>query len=807
MKVSLSWLAEILGECLTVENVSYILQSAGIEVEQIDEVKTDFNNVAIGRIINHEKHPDADRLFVVDVDFGENVKRIVTAATNLSVGDIVPVALHGSKLSTGTTIKKSKLRGILSEGMFCSANELGFGKDHSGIMILNDEKFQIGADLVSILGEKDYVLDLAIPANRPDLMGVAGIAREIGAKLKLKLRINDFDCKYSNEPCPVKIKIDFLEGCPVYLGQWIENVQVKPSSPFIAERLKKVGIRPINNIVDCTNYVMHLFGHPLHAFDMNKINKNIIVRRAFDGERLRLLDTSEVSLNENDIVIADESGSIGLAGIMGGENSEISNETINVFLEAAIFNHVNIRRTSRRLGIRSEASIRFEKGLYWEDVSNIITFASSMIASITGATLHSNVEIEGTIPENSEKIFLVPEKVNSVLGTSFSKTDIQESLQNLNFKVDLKENGFNVIRPTYRLDIKEAADLVEEVARFQGFSKIPSTLPNEAMPGFLPKKIKFVNKIKNYFSSNGFTESICDSLISMEDIKKTNVTFAEGKDKSTSLLESEIIKVLSPLSEEHSVLRTSMLEPLTMLIKRHLNRQIYDISFFEIGKVFKKINDSFLEDYVLGSIATGRRQLNPWRLSGDDKNWSFYSFKGIFENFLRFFGLSAWHISPDVRDVFHPSISCAFVINNKKILEIGEVNPRILHNWDISQPFFYSELFLNEFFELMEFKNDKHNFSIFPAANRDISLLVPNEIFYSRIQDEIKILNCPILENIIVIDVYQGKGIPDNMKSITLSLTFRSDEKTLSNDEINEWVNIIVQKLKDNLAIIIRSEN
>ncbi|AEE14328.1 Phenylalanyl-tRNA synthetase beta chain [Thermodesulfobium narugense DSM 14796] len=805
MKVSLSWLSEILEESLDEYTVSNILQSSGIEVEQIDEVKTDFNKVVIGRIINHEKHPDADRLFVVDVDLGGEIKRIVTAATNLSVGDIVPVALHGSRLSTGTIIKKTKLRGILSEGMFCSPNELGFGKDHSGIMILNDEKFQIGSDLASVLGEKDYVFDLSIPANRPDLMSVVGVAREIGAKLRLKVKINDFECKDSNDFSPIKVRIDFPEGCLVYLGQWIEGVKVKPSSPFIAERLKKVGIRPINNVVDCTNYVMYLFGHPLHAFDMGKINNRIIVRRAFDNECLVLLDGSEVILNENDIVIADESGSIGLAGIMGAGNSEISNATTDVFLEAAIFNHVNIRRTSRRLGIRTEASIRFEKGLYWKDVSEIISFASKMIASVSDGILHKKIEIDGKVPESSKDIYLVPEKVNSILGTTFSKTDIQESLQNLGFKVECKDSSFRVSSPTYRLDIKEAEDLVEEVARFQGFDKIPSTLPGEPMPGFLPKKIELINKIKSYFANNGFTESISDSLISMEDVLKTNIISTDDIDKAT-FIENRVIKVLSPLSEEHSVLRTSMLEPLTMLLKRHLNRQIYDISFFEVGKVFKKINNSFLEENLLGLIATGKRQLDPWRLPVEDKNWSFYSFKGVFENFFRSFGIVDWEISSDVDYIFHPSISCAFVINDKKVLEIGEVNPRILHNWEINQTFFYAQLFVDEFLDLLEFKNVKHVFSVFPAATRDISMLVSKETFYSKIRNEIKMLECPILENISILDVYQGKGIPEDMKSITLSLRFRSEEKTLSNEEITEWVEKIIKKLKDNLGIQIRSE-
>uniref|UniRef100_A0A7C5P7F6 Phenylalanine--tRNA ligase beta subunit n=1 Tax=Thermodesulfobium narugense TaxID=184064 RepID=A0A7C5P7F6_9BACT len=809
MKVSLSWLSEILEESLEVQVVSNILQSVGIEVEEVNEIKPDFSKVVVGRIINHEKHPDADRLFVVDVDLGDSIKRIVTAATNLSVGDIVPVALHGSKLSTGTTIKRTKLRGILSEGMFCSANELGFGRDHSGIMILNDEQFKVGADLASVLGERDYLFELSVPANRPDLMSVVGVAREIGAKLKLKVNIKDFECIESNDLSPITVKIDYLEGCPVYLGQWIEDVKIKPSKTFIAERLKRVGIRPINNIVDCTNYVMYLFGHPLHAFDMDKINKGIIVRRAFDKEKLILLDGTEAILNENDIVIADNSGSIALAGIMGASNSEISTTTINVFLEAAIFNHVNIRRTSRRLGIRSEASTRFEKGLYWKDVSDILIFASKMIASVSGGILHKKIEIDGKIPESTKEIFLVPERVNSILGTSFSKTDIQESLQNLGFKVELREDAFKVKRPTFRLDVKEAVDLIEEVARFQGFEKIPSTLPSEPMPGFLPRKVEMINKIKNYFSNNGFTEAISDSLISMEDVFKTNKVFVEGKGNLDKPLfnESEIIKVLSPLSEEHSVLRTSILEPLTMLIKRHFNRQIYDISFFELGKVFKKSGDSFLEEDVLGAVATGKRHLDPWRLSVEDKNWSFYPFKGIFENFLRFFGVSNWEISSEVGCIFHPSISCAFVIGDKKILELGEVNPRILHNWEINQTFLYAQLFIDKFFEVLEFKDNKHVFSIFPAATRDISMLISNEIFYSKINNELKALNCPILENITILDVYQGHGIPENMKSITLSLRFRSEEKTLSNEEINEWLEKIIKRLKDNLGIQIRSES
>jgi phenylalanyl-tRNA synthetase beta chain len=802
MIISVNWLKEYVGIDIAPEELADKLTMAGLEVEGVEHRGKGLENVVVAEIVSMKPHPDATKLSLCDVSDGEKNYPIVCGASNMKSGDKVALAKIGTtlppgpKFPEGMTIKKAKIRGEVSEGMLCAENELGIGEENDGIMIL-PASARVGARLIDEIGLNDVIFEINVTPNRPDCLSVVGIAREVAALLGLKLNYPPPTVTESDEDIHQLAKVELLdrEKCPRYSCRVIKNVNIGPSPMWLKSRLESSGIRSINNVVDVTNYVLLELGQPLHAFDYDLVEgRKIIVRAAGEGEVITTLDGVEWKLAPEDLLICDGKRPVALAGVMGGSNTEVSDGTKNILLESAYFDPSAIRKTSRKTGLKSESSYRFERGVDPNGITKALDRAAELIRELSGGQAAKGRIDEYPATIEPSLVVLSLKRVNSILGTAIDAGEITRISEGLGFERAPASNGEITFRiPTWRVDVTREIDLIEEIARLYGYGNIPSTLPAVTMKseGADPAK-KVQGKFKEIFVSGGFSEAI-------------NFSF-EDYELLTLFGKTEALGILNPISSEGAVMRTSLLPGLIRNSVLNLNRQEQNVRLFEIGKIFIPAGKGELpvEITKIAAAATGRRQPELW----DKEEFDFFDFKNLLDK-----GFDALSISGKVKfrraaeiGFLHPGKSAVITAGGGDCGFIGELHPDLSDKLEISKRLYVMELDLDRI--AGEFGETRKAFTPlprFPAVRRDIALIIDEETPVSSILEEINGLDSKLIEDAEVFDVFTGSPVEKGKKSVAVSLQLRAQDKTLTEEEINKVQDKTIKKLQLALGADLRT--
>ena len=741
-------------------------------------------NLVIGKILECEMHPDSDHLHVCKVDTGSEVRQIVCGAPNVRKGLKVVVALPGAKLPGGITITSSMKRGVESDGMLCSMAELGLDskflkpEDKEGIHELPEDA-PVGENPIKYMNMDDGVIDFELTANRGDLLSILGMAYEVGAIYDKKVKDVELSHKESEKSVKdcFKVKVD-TENCKVFLAKKVENVEIKESPAFIKNRLMACGIRPINNVVDISNYVMLELGQPLHFYDADKLNGLIEVRMASENEKLTTLDNIERTLTTDDIVISDGKEAIGLAGVMGGLDTEITENTKNVIIESAIFDSVKVRKTAQKI-VRSEASNRFEKGLDPNRTYMAVERAAKLLEEIALGTV-----LEGTVEYNTEdmqdrKIDITYEKINAVLGTVIPNEDVLNVFTRLGFEYVEDGKNITVSVPRRRLDISIKEDLVEEVGRIYGVDNIESKVP--VMPIKMGSYDKVTREIRNKMVNLGLNETL--SYVLVNENEASNVAGYDRKEEVQS------IKLISPLTEERSTLRQSIITSLYKIYEYNVAHYNKAVSIFEIGKTFYKQNDTYNEENKLACLMTG----DFYQGIHEEKKADFFIIKGIAEEVLDYLGYAGRYsfvTSDKAGDMLHPGQSAVISVNNDIVGVIGKVHPKVS-----KEDIFVMEINLDKLLDKKTGKMKYKEISKYPTVNKDLSVIVENNLESMEIAKQIKKAAGSLLIESKVFDEYKGKGIEEGKKSLTYSLSFGANDRTLTDEEINKVLEKVIASL------------
>lgn len=744
--------------------------------------------LVIGEVLECEDHPDSDHLHLCKVNVGDEVLNIVCGAPNVRVGLKVIVALDGAVLPGGT-IKKGMIRGQESNGMLCSMAELGLEhkflteKDVNGIHELpNDAK--VGEDAIAYLNLDDEVIDFELTSNRGDLLSILGMAYEIGALYNKEVKNIDLSFKENNEDINDTFEIDIkTENCPLFLAKKVKNVTIKESPEFIKNRLIASGIRPINNVVDISNYVMLETGQPLHYYDADRLGNVLVVRMADDEEKLTTLDSIDRTLSNSDIVIATDNEVVGLAGVMGGLTTEIEEDTKDIIIESAIFQPTLIRKTSKKI-LRSEASTRFEKGLDPKRTYMAILRSCHLLEKYADAEIVGGMAEYNTLDMSDEVIPITVDKINKVLGITLEKNTILNIFMRLGFTYEENNDEILVTVPTRRTDISITEDLIEEVGRIYGIDNIigkQMTLPIK--PGSVNKNNRI---IRNKLAMLGLNETLSYALTPEKDVKKYSTD------------EFEIVKVLDPMSEERNTLRHSLIPSLMNIYEYNKARGNKDICIYEIGKGFGKVNGEYQEENKLAILMTGA-----YSLGLNTKKVNFYVLKGILEELLEYLGYQNRY-SLKVEDIpteLHPGQSASIILNNVKIGIIGKVHPSVTKD-DI----YVLEINLEKMFTFRVKQMQYREISKFPGINKDMAFIIDKKIPASDIMTVIKKEGGKLLKNISIFDVYEGEKLGENERSIAFSLTFEDANRTLNEEEVMEIFNKIITGVENKLSAKIRDK-
>ncbi len=798
MKASVEWLREYSDIDVSCEELGDILTMTGSKVEEIDQKGNDIKNVVVGKILEIKKHPNADKLVVTKVDIGNETLQIVTGAKNIKENDIVPIAKDGAELPGGKKIVKSPLRGIDSCGMMCSVGELGLDvKDYpnqieDGIMILpKSYEKDLGKDIVDVLNLREEVIDFEITPNRPDCLSIEGLGRETAASLGKPFKnprknLDELKIEDKKEIEGLKVDITAPDLCYRYIARVVKNVKIGPSPEWMVRRLKACGVRSINNIVDITNYVMLELGQPMHAFDINSIEgKHITVRRAKNGEKITTLDEVERTLDENDLVIADEKKPVAIAGVMGGLNSEIEETTKTVVFESAMFYGGNVRKTAKKVGLRTESSSRFEKGLSSENTLRAINRAVELVELLgAGEPVDGKIDVYPT-KQKINKIKLDVDRINNLLGTNISKQKMIDILAKIDIKV---ENDF-AIAPYFRMDLAFVADIAEEIARFYGYDKLDTTLIKAATTlGVRTKEQKIEKKIEDVLVNSGLSEIYTYGFVGEKDLEKSKI--------SKDLIENTIT-ITNPLSDEYKLMRPTTIPSMMQILALNNNRKNQNVKLFDISRNYKNVN---------GEIEKGEIPLQENILTigmyGDDVD--FYTLKGLIENVLEVSNVNTYDIQKETKnESYHPGRCANIKVGMDVIATIGEVHPEVLMNYDINKKCYLAEVNITKIVKYSKQNKKYHEVPKFPAVERDIAIIVDEKIEVGEIEKAIirktrKLLKGKkSLEELKLFDIYRDEKIGENKKSVAYSLVFRDSSKSLSDDEINPVMEEITKELEN----------
>lgn len=745
-------------------------------------------NLVIGEVIECVNHPDSDHLHVCKVNVGNEILQIVCGAPNVRTGLKVIVALDGANLPGGV-IKKGIIRGQESNGMLCAMSELGLehkfltDKDIKGIHELpNDAK--VGDDPIKYLQLDDEVIDFELTSNRGDLLSILGMAYEIGALYNKKVKDIDLTFKENSEDINNSFMVDVkTDNCPLFLAKKVKNVTIKESPAFIKNRLIASGIRPINNVVDISNYVMLETGQPLHYYDSNRLGDTLVVRMADEGEKLTTLDNIERTLSNNDIVIANNYEAVGLAGVMGGLTTEIEEDTKDIIIESAIFDKTLVRKTSKKI-LRSEASNRFEKGLDPKRTYMAMMRSCNLLEKYADAEIVGGMVEYNTLDMADEVVPITVNKINQVLGTELEEDTILDIFTRLGFTYEKTDKNILVTVPTRRCDISITEDLIEEVGRIYGIDNIKGkvmTLP--VKPGYVNKNNRI---IRNKLASLGLNETLSYALIPYNEVKKY------------TLDEFEIVKLLDPMSEDRNSLRYSLIPSLMSIYEYNKARGNKDICIYEIGKGFSKINDEYHEESKLAILMTGL-----YNLGMKPTKVNFYTIKGIMEELLEYLGYSNRYSLKveDIPNELHPGQSASIILNNIKIGIIGKVHPSVTKD-DI----YVLEINLDKMFTFRVKQMQYKEISKFPGVKKDLAFVVDKKITAQEVMTAIKKAGGRLVTDIKVFDVYEGENVETGKKSIAFSLTFEDATKTLSDEEVMTVFNRIIEEVENKLKVRVRDK-
>ena len=789
MKVSLNWLRRYVDIKVPLEELCEKMVQAGFEVESIEDLSKTMDNVVVGRIEKLEKHPNADRLQICQINIGTGeLLQIVTGATNVFEGALVPVALHDSHLPNGMHIKKGKLRGVESNGMLCSGQELCLkesdykGAEVNGIMILNEE-YPLGTDMREVLGLDDIVIDFSVTANRPDCQSILGIAREVSVVLKeeFKKPVPSYKTKGGDVNDFISVTVEDYDLCPRYVGRVVTNVKIGPSPAWMQKFLKSCGMRPINNIVDITNFVMLETGQPMHAFDLRDVRGGkIIVRRAKDGEKMTTLDGKEHTLNSEMLVIADAGQPSCLAGIMGGLDSEIKDDTTAIFFESAKFRRDSVRRTARTLGIRTESSARFEKGTDIMNAEYAMERALSLIYELGAGDI-----VEGVIDRNmglpKDRVLEVTvSSVNGLLGLEIPGDTMVEILNRLSIKTTLAGDKLTCVIPSFRDDIEGRADIAEEVMRIYGYQHIVGTpIKGEIVRGRKSHERLCSDRIKNRLIAQGLNEIVTYSFIPEKALDMLGI----GEDDSRC----RAIKILNPLGEEYSVMRTQLVYSMLNVLAINYSRKIPAVRFFEMSKVF-------IPDSLPITSQPEERPALSIGLYGEQED--FFTLKGLVEEVLAEFGIEAEYRRSS-EPYFHPGRQAAAVVDGIEVAVFGEVHPDTAARFDLSCRVYVAEIRADILMSAKESIVYYKPLPRFPAIDRDLALICDKELPVAEIEKVFKAYGGKFLESVQLFDVYEGAQIEKGKKSVAYRLVFRSAESTLKDEEVDGVITKLIEKLNE----------
>lgn len=802
MIVTQNWLKEFVPFDFTPDQLSHQLTMVGLEVEGQDMIGAGLDSVVVAELVSVVRHPDAERLTVCQVNNGNETVQVVCGATNHRQGDLVALATVGTVLPGDFKIKKSKIRGQVSMGMLCSESELSLTDESAGILIL-PAGLELGTPVFDALELKDVRFEISLTPNRPDCLSVFGVAREVGAMCGTQPRIPEIKLAESGEPTNLQASVTIEEPqfCPRYAARLIRGVKIGPSPDWLVRRLEAVGMRSLNNVVDVTNYVLMELGHPLHAFDFNLLRgKQIIVKAANEGELFKTLDGQPRQLIASDLVICDAEGPVALAGIMGGENSEIQSDTSDVLLEAAYFNPNTIRRTSKRLGIHSESSHRFERGADIEMVPVALDRAAELIQATAGGTICPEPIDCFPQPLTERQIVIETVRTNGVLGLQLTTERIQELLESIGLTISRVESErLTVVAPLFRPDLEREIDLIEEVARLNGYDRIPVTMPDSQLDCQLPNRQQVLQRVlRDSLVHRGLSEVINYSFISPAAIDKLDLAADDVRRQS--------VAILNPLTEEQSIMRTTLVPSMLETISRNLAYRSLDLQLFEMRPVFvpNSVGEGLgAEPLHLVAALTGDRTPLGW--VQPQEKVDFYDLKGLLELLFARLGLSGVSWELDAGESFlHPGKSARVCLAGQPVGVVGEVHPLILQQFEIGQPVYLLDLDLTRLVDSVSLDRQFTPLSRFPDVFRDSAILVNEELTNSKIMAVIERSKARFAEDVVLFDVYAGKGIPAGKKSLAFRVRYRSAEKTFTDDEINQAHGRIIRMLEKELGAEIR---
>ncbi len=794
MKVSLNWLKDYVEIRMGVKELVDLLTMGGLEVEQTISTGEGFEKIVVAEIHSIRKHPNADRLSLVEARTDKEKFSIVCGATNIREGQRVPLALVGARLPNGIEIKRSKIRGEASEGMLCSEIELGLGPDATGIMILPSD-LPLGVGLGEALGLKDTVLDVSITPNRPDCLCVIGVAREIAALTHQRVKYPVSHLSEKGEEIHQKTSVTILDPdlCPRYVARMIEGVKIGPSPLWMKNRLEKVGIRSISNVVDVTNFVMMEYGQPLHAFDFNLLEEGrIVVRRARRGEEFVSLDGVKRTLDEEMLMICDGVKPVAIAGVMGGLNSEIKEDTGTVLLESAYFNPMGNRRTSKQLGLETEAAYRFGRGIDYGGCVSAANRAAQLIQESAGGRVVEGVVDAYPGPIRPSPIHLSVRKVCQVLGTDISVEEVKTYLNHLELNVrEEGEDTLMVTRPSFRGDLEREIDLIEEVARMHGYEKIPLTLP-KGPPSSEERSREFLleRKVVEVLIHHGYHEVITYSFTSPASLDSISLITEDARRRH--------LRILNPLTEDWSVMRTSLIPGLMETARYNLSRKIPNLKIFELKKVFFPMEGERLPKEVkyLVGLAMGVDRDHHWAFS--PRGIDFYDVKGCIEDLFEAFQVEEIQFErTEGIPYLHPGKASSVLCGKEVLGVLGEIHPQVLGHYEIHGKAYLFEI---DFERMVKRAREEKRFRPlpkFPAVYRDLSLIVDESLEAEKVAEAIWDVHQPFIDEVDLFDVYQGVPIPEGRKGIAYRIRYQASDRTLTDEEVNRYHEKVISRLRE----------
>jgi phenylalanyl-tRNA synthetase beta chain len=817
MRISLNWLRELVDITMNPEQLAEALTMAGFEVEEIEDRRTWAEGVVVGKVLNREPHPNADKLSVCTVDIGgDRPSTIVCGAANVRANIYVPVATIGTYLpKIDLKIKPRKLRDVPSEGMICSLAEVGLAKESEGIHIFTEENLQVGTDARSLLGLDDVVLDLTSTANRADALSMVGIAREVAAITGAALRLPEPTPIATQAAADLAVRITETQACPIYVGTAIAGVKIAPSPQWLQRRLQAAGTRPINNVVDVTNYVLLEWGQPLHAFDRDRLQSLIPtgastltlgVRFADPSETLTTLDGQKRNLQEQTLLITANDQPVALAGVMGGESTEVWAETENLVLEAAIFDPVAIRRSARSQGIRTEASTRYERGVNQAAVGIAAQRALGMILELAGGAIGTQAVTDTRTGQTEVRtIELRLERINQVLGpinltpetpeepeiADLQPADVERTLRALGCQLASSAPGVWIVTvPPYRYrDLEREIDLIEEVARLYGFNNFCDTLPSKTEPGFLSVEQALSRKIQAALRAVGLTEVIHYSLVK-----------AESQDQ---------VSLVNPLLAEYSALRTELVTGLIDAFQYNLEQGNGALNAFEMGRVFWRDEEGLAEADKVAGIMGGDAKQGLWTQSGREKPMSWFEAKGRLESAFQRLGLGVEY-QPDRRDTsLHPGRTASLWVQGDRLGTFGQLHPQLRQERGLPDEVYVFELDLDVLFDRLDCDEQItpvfQVYSTYPASDRDIAFFAPVKVSVAELERTIKKAGGKLLESVTLFDEYRGENVPEGKRSLAFRLVYRTGDRTLTDEDVEPIHTQVRDALVEKFSVDLRS--